>query len=194
MAQTESLNPKGETKMATAASTRVKKATSTEITQGDEIVGLRFQFADRAQTVREVLFSDLPSSVLNQGLSLGIKTKLQNSYNFSSESGLGPEDAVSAFDDQWDALVGAEWSTGRASGPSAATIAEALSRVLPEKYPSAEDALVVVRAWSDEEKAAKLKVPALSAMLIRIKAEKALAKADAMTSELGDFMRELGSL
>lgn len=169
--------------MATATtSDRVKKAT---VDASGEV--LTFNFADKAKTSRTVNVNDFPPEIVAEALSLGFRTKLQNSYNFSKESGLGPEDAVAVFDDAVDSLMAGEWNQGRAGGPSSLTIAEALSRVLPAKYPSAEDALVVVRAWSDEEKAAKLKVPALSAMLIRIKAEKALAKADAMTSELGDL-------
>lgn len=169
--------------MATVTTTdRVKKATVDA--EGNV---LTFNFADRAKTVRSVDLRDFPDEVRAEALSLGFRTKLQNSYNFSKESGLGPEDAVAAFDDAVDSLMAGEWNQGRAGGPSSATIAEALSRVLPAKYATADDALPVVRGWTDEEKVSKLKVPALAAMLIRLKAEKALARADSMTAEVGDL-------
>ena len=143
-----------------------------------EAVALIFKFADGDE--HRVELSDFPEETLRAAAWHGISQKLGDSYAGAKDK---DESAEDLYLDQLDALKRGDWVKQRESaGPRTSMVAEALHTVKPDKYPTVEAAQEAVSAWSKDERAAKLKVPALAAALADIKAKRA-AEAAAKAAE-----------
>lgn len=170
--------------------TRAVKATKTFLAAdgtsakhaSPDAVAVVFAFADGNQLVVEpAAFNPTISRCL---LLHGISQKIGDSY-------ASAKDAAEAFETAsalYEALAGEDgvWlQRGESAGPRASLLAEAMVRVVPDKYPTLEAAVERLSTLTKEERAARAKIPAVAAAIETIKAERATARAAKLAADAG---------
>lgn len=144
-----------------------------------DAVALAFTFAHGG--THTVNFDDLSNDIRAAAMRHGLAQKLGDSF-----AGDPPGEAEESFLAMLEQLRAGIWSGARtATGPRGGLIAEALQRVRSDKYPTVAVAAAEVASWDEATRAAKVKVPALAAMIATIRAERAAARAAAL-SETGN--------
>lgn len=158
--------------------------TSKQVTAG--VVGLVIEFAGTGEK-RTVDLADYNDTINTLFAWYGAAVKFQREWA-GVENGA---DALEKFEELEEQLKErGDWRRqGEASGPRTTIVADALFRlatagkVSAERYGTIELAAATVAAWSKEERAEKVKIPAVAKVIEEIKIERAQARLGQMEGE-----------
>jgi hypothetical protein len=154
------------------------KAQKELITEGDAVVGVRFDFVHGDS--RELKLSDLPAALIAHAAAHGLAQKLGDSY---ASKKVGPEDAVQAIDKIIEALKNGDWSIRSADvGESMAGIGVLTVDCAQVYSVTIEQAKDTLKGFSTKEKAAMRAQPEIAAAIQKIEAER-LAKSGGVDAD-----------
>lgn len=147
---------------------------------GSAPVGVLFKFSNGES--HAVATDDYPPEIRVLLPLAGLKQLLGDAYAGAADA----DEALERFLAKKENLEAGKWSDRGDTGPRIEVIAQGLARVKPEKYGDLDVARAEVRGWTDEIRAAKLKVPQLVAAIEAIKAERATERAKKAAAAVTD--------